>query len=70
MSCVVIVDDRNSNRMVLSMLAGTLEPGIRVEAFADPIAALSFIEGHTPDLLITDFQNADYRRRRIDPTVS
>src|SRR5271155_3081325 len=56
MSCVIIVDDQNSNRMVLSKLAATLEPGVHVEAFADPIEALSYVRGHTPDLLITDFQ--------------
>jgi CheY-like chemotaxis protein len=42
--------------MVLSALAGTLEPGIQVKSFADPIEALSYAEEHTPDLLITDFQ--------------
>jgi CheY-like chemotaxis protein len=56
MSFVIVVDDQSSNRMVLSMLAATLEPGIHVEAFADPIKALSHAQEHTPDLLITDFQ--------------
>ena len=56
MSSVVIVDDQSSNRMMLSRLAATLEPGVHVEAFADPIAALMYAGEHTPDLLITDFQ--------------
>jgi CheY-like chemotaxis protein len=56
MSSVIIVDDQSSNRMVLSRLAATLELGVHVEAFADPIAALSYAQEHTPDLLITDFQ--------------
>jgi CheY-like chemotaxis protein len=56
MSNVIIVDDQSSNRMVLSRLAATLEPGVHVEAFADPATALSYMREHTPDLLITDFQ--------------
>jgi CheY-like chemotaxis protein len=56
MSCVIIVDDQSLNRKVLSKLAATLEPGVRVESFADPLQALSYAQKHTPDLLITDFK--------------
>ena len=56
MSHVIVVDDQSSNRMVLSRLAATLEPGILVDTFADPIEALGYLQDRTPDLLITDFQ--------------
>jgi CheY-like chemotaxis protein len=56
MSRVIIVDDQQLNRKILSKLAGTLEPGVHVEAFADPLEALSYADEHTPDLLITDFK--------------
>ena len=56
MSNVIVVDDQSSNRMVLSRLAATLEPAVQVKTFADPVAALSYMQGLTPDLLITDFQ--------------
>jgi DNA-binding response OmpR family regulator len=55
-SHVVIVDDQSSNRKVLSKLAATLEPGVRVESFADPLEALRHARLQTPDLLITDFK--------------
>ena len=42
--------------MVLSRLAATLEPGILVNTFADPIEALGYLQDRTPNLLITDFQ--------------
>ena len=56
MSTIIVVDDQNSNRMLLSRLAAKLEPDVHVEAFADPIVALSCAQRHTPDLLITDFK--------------
>ena len=56
MSCVIIVDDQSLNRKVLSKLAATLEPDVRVESFADPLQALSYAREHAPDLLITDFK--------------
>ncbi len=56
MSRVIIVDDQNLNRRILSELAATFEPGMHVEAFADPLKALSYASGHPPDLLITDFK--------------
>jgi CheY-like chemotaxis protein len=56
MSSVVIVDDQGVNRRVLSTLAASLEPDVQVQAFGDPLQALSYIREHTPDLLITDYQ--------------
>jgi CheY-like chemotaxis protein len=56
MTSVVIVDDQGVNRKVLTSLAATLEPDVQVKAFGDPWQALSYIQEHTPDLLITDYQ--------------
>jgi PAS domain S-box-containing protein len=56
MTTVVIVDDRVTNRRILAELAASLEGDIAVEAFADPLAALAWIEGNTPDLVITDYK--------------
>jgi PAS domain S-box-containing protein len=56
MSTIVIIDDRITNRRVLSELASTIEDGAQVESFEDPIAALKWIENNTPDLVITDYK--------------
>lgn len=56
MSSVVIVDDQGVNRRVLATLAASLEPDVQIQAFGDPLQALSYIREHTPDLLITDYQ--------------
>ncbi len=59
MSCIVIVDDQAVNRKVLARLAATLETGIDVQVFSDPLAALSFASTRAPDLLVTDFMMPD-----------
>ena len=56
MSTIVIVDDRVTNRRILSELAATVEEGVRVESFEKPMDALEWIESNTPDLVITDFK--------------
>ncbi|MFI5023723.1 MAG: EAL domain-containing protein [Alphaproteobacteria bacterium] len=53
---VVIVDDRVTNRRIMSELASVLEENLEVKAFEDPIAALAWIEDNTPDLVITDYK--------------
>jgi len=53
---VVIVDDRSTARSLLEGLARTLEPGIVVESYADPLDALAQIQLTTPDLIITDYR--------------
>ncbi|MHB1083953.1 MAG: HD domain-containing phosphohydrolase [Thiobacillus sp.] len=53
---VVIVDDRSTARSLLEGLARTLEPGVVVESFPDPLQALAHMQRVTPDLIITDYR--------------
>ncbi|HSJ80187.1 MAG TPA: HD domain-containing phosphohydrolase [Thiobacillus sp.] len=53
---VVIVDDRSTARSLLEGLARTLEPGVVVESFADPLDALAQMQRVTPDLIISDYR--------------
>ncbi|HSW52757.1 MAG TPA: HD domain-containing phosphohydrolase, partial [Sulfuricaulis sp.] len=53
---VVIVDDRSTARSLLEGLARTLEPGVVVESFADPLEALAQMQRVTPDLIISDYR--------------
>ncbi|HET9463389.1 MAG TPA: HD domain-containing phosphohydrolase [Thiobacillus sp.] len=53
---VVIVDDRSTARSLLEGLARTLEPGVVVDSFADPLDALAQIQRVTPDLIISDYR--------------
>ena len=56
MARVVVIDDRVTNRNILTRLAQSVEEGIQVTAFASPIEALSRLgPGGAPDLIITDF---------------
>ncbi|HXN44584.1 MAG TPA: response regulator, partial [Xanthobacteraceae bacterium] len=56
MSLIVILDDRATNRQIFSRLAASIEDGVTVRAFADPQAALVWLETNTPDLVVTDFK--------------
>ncbi len=56
MPIVVIIDDRITNRRILSELATTIESEVQVESFDDPLAALTWVEENTPDLVITDYK--------------
>ena len=53
---VVIVDDRSTARSLLEGLARTLEPGVVVDSFADPLDALAQMQRVTPDLIISDYR--------------
>jgi two-component system response regulator RpfG len=53
---VLIVDDRSTARSLLEGLARTLEPGVMVDSFADPLDALAHMQHTTPDLIITDYR--------------
>jgi CheY-like chemotaxis protein len=56
MSSIVIIDDRITNRRILSELATTIDEGAQVQSFEDPLAALAWIGENTPDLVITDYK--------------
>ena len=53
---VVIVDDRSTARSLLEGLARTLEPGVVIDSFADPLDALAQMQRVTPDLIISDYR--------------
>ncbi len=53
---VMIVDDRGTARSLLEGLARSIEPGLRVESFAEPQAALDRAAHSTPDLIISDYR--------------
>ena len=53
---VAVIDDRVTNRNVLTRLAASVEEGVRVKAFASPQAALDWFRSTMPDLVITDFK--------------
>ncbi len=53
---VYVVDDRITNRNILTRLAASVEEGLHVQAFADPRAALEAASERMPDLVITDYK--------------
>ena len=53
---VVIVDDRSTARRLLEGLARTLEPGVVVDSYDNPLDALAQMQRVTPDLIITDYR--------------
>ena len=56
MANVVVIDDRVTNRNILTRLAKSVEEGVQVTSFADPVLALAQLDaGLLPDLVITDF---------------
>ncbi len=56
MSLIVIVDDRITNRNIFSKLAASIEDGVAVRSFGDPIEALEWLKDNTPDLVVTDYK--------------
>ena len=56
MASIIIVDDQATNRNLFSRLAKSISSDISVHAFADPIAALSWLRENTPDLIISDYK--------------
>ncbi|HJS60438.1 MAG TPA: response regulator, partial [Pseudolabrys sp.] len=53
---IVILDDRETNRKIFSKLAGSIEPGVTVHSFGNPVELLAWLEHNTPDLVVTDFK--------------
>ncbi|MGF1474722.1 MAG: EAL domain-containing protein [Geminicoccaceae bacterium] len=52
---VFVVDDRVTNRNILTRLAKSVEEGLQVASFATPTAALDAAREQPPDLVITDY---------------
>ena len=60
MARIAVVDDRVTNRNILTRLAASVEEGLSVSAYAGPVDALNdFDAGIVPDLIITDFNMPD-----------
>src|SRR5918998_1327804 len=56
MTRIVVIDDRVTNRNILTRLALSVEEGLQVNAYASPVEALDALEGGLScDLIITDF---------------
>src|ERR671919_2527456 len=53
---IVVIDDRVTNRNILTRLAASVEEGVQVKAFASPQAALEWLGRSAPDLVITDYK--------------
>ncbi|MEH6754787.1 MAG: PAS domain-containing protein [Alphaproteobacteria bacterium] len=56
MSTVLVIDDRVTNRHVLSRLASQADESAVVHTFADPRDAIAWSTENTPDLVVTDFK--------------
>jgi len=56
MPLIAVIDDRVTNRSILTKLATSLGEDIAVRAFGDPKSALEWAADHTPDLVITDYK--------------
>jgi diguanylate cyclase (GGDEF)-like protein/PAS domain S-box-containing protein len=56
MPLIVILDDRVTNRNIFARLAASIEEGVEVETYGDPVEALEALARRTPDLVITDFK--------------
>ena len=56
MARIVVIDDRVTNRTVLSRLAHSVEEGLQVSAYASPVEALDALDGGLDcDLIVTDY---------------
>jgi diguanylate cyclase (GGDEF)-like protein/PAS domain S-box-containing protein len=56
MSLIVIVDDRITNRNIFARLAASIEDGVAVRSFGDPVEAIEWLKDNTPDLVVTDYK--------------
>ena len=55
MTVIMLVDDRVTNLTILGQFAKSVEPGVTVCAFDNPVAALESLSETKPDLIVTDF---------------
>ena len=56
MALIVILDDQFTNRKIFARLAASIEEGVTVRSFGDPVSALEWIRDNTPDLVVTDYK--------------
>lgn len=60
MTRIVVVDDRVTNRNILTRLAQSVEEGVQVQAYDSPLDAYHAVRNDpSPDLIITDFNMPD-----------
>ena len=64
---VVVIDDRVTNRNVLTRLAASVEEGVRVKAFASPHAALEWVSARHAGPGDHRFQDAGHGRGGLRP---
>ncbi len=56
MARIAVIDDRVTNRNILTRLAASVEEGLVVNAYTNPVEALAAIDAGPPlDLIITDY---------------
>jgi len=56
MATIVVIDDRVTGRNILTRLARSVEEGIQVHAFANPVEAFARMSADLPpDLVVTDY---------------
>lgn len=56
---VLIVDDESTGRTILTKIIQQVEDDISVDAFDNPLEALSWLDNNHPDLIITDYRMPD-----------
>ncbi len=56
---VLIVDDESTGRTILTKIIQQVEDDISVDAFDNPLEALSWLDSNHPDLIITDYRMPD-----------
>ncbi len=53
---VLIIDDQSTGRTILEKIIQQISDNISVSAFGNPVEALTWIDEHDPDLIITDYR--------------
>lgn len=56
MTTIVIIDDQMTSRQILVQLVRSLEDGLDIQSFGDPLEALNWAMRNTVDLVLTDFK--------------
>jgi two-component system, response regulator RpfG len=55
-SSVVIIDDQSTGRVILEEIMRSIDPGLRIQSFADPRVALEWAKARPVDLILTDYK--------------